>query len=87
MKNKNFNENIYLFLITVLKNIGSKYSFNREINDARIKKEKIMLPINDKGEINTKFINEYIKIIKLKILKDYINYKMSNWIINKWKAK
>ena len=78
LKNSDFNEETYLFLIAVLKNIGQKYSFNREINDTRIKKEKIMLPIDDKGELHIKFINEYIKIVKLKILKNYITYKIKS---------
>ena len=75
LKNESFDEDVYLFLISVVKEIGKKYSFNREINDTRIKKEKVMLPIDNEGKINIKYISEYIKFLKLEILKSYVNYK------------
>lgn len=39
------NKYIYLFLSGVIKRLEEKYSFNREINDVRIKREKILLPV------------------------------------------
>ena len=39
----------------------NKYSFAREISDYRLKKEKIKLPANDKGEPDWDFMEEYIK--------------------------
>lgn len=39
------NKYVYLFLSGVIKRLEEKYSFNREINDVRIKREKILLPV------------------------------------------
>lgn len=58
-------ENIYLFLATKLRSLETKYSFNREINDRRIKREKIMLPAKD-GKPDYDFMNKYIAIEKIK---------------------
>ena len=33
----------YLFLATLLGRLSEKYSFNREINDERIKRERVIL--------------------------------------------
>src|SRR5690606_5287781 len=40
LQSNKFNRYIYLFLATVVSRISDKYSFNREINDRRLKKEK-----------------------------------------------
>ena len=45
LENENFNKHIYLFLATMVSRLNEKYSFNREINDQRIKKEKILKEI------------------------------------------
>ncbi|WP_187364854.1 restriction endonuclease subunit S, partial [Nosocomiicoccus massiliensis] len=44
--NDNFNKYHYLFINTLLKVMGKKYHFNREMNDFRLSREKIMLPID-----------------------------------------
>lgn len=40
---------IYLFMATIVKRLEEKYSFNREINDKRIKNEKFILPTDKNG--------------------------------------
>ena len=40
LENNNFNKYIYLFISAILCKISTKYSFNREINNDRIKKKK-----------------------------------------------
>ena len=54
--------------------INEKYSFNREINDARIKNEKILLPVDDNGKIQFEFIEYYIKNLIKNMLQKYIEY-------------
>ena len=51
------------FLICLLHRLSTKYNFNREINDKRIKREKILLPLNDKGEIDYEYMEQYVKNI------------------------
>ena len=38
----------YLFIATMLNRLSEKYNFNREINDSRISREKVMLPVDKK---------------------------------------
>lgn len=75
LSNENFNKYHYLFLVTMLNRLQDKYHFNREINQNRLDKEKIMLPVDDKGRLNLDFMELYMKKIefeKLKKLKKYL---------------
>lgn len=72
LKNDKFNKFIYLFIATITNRLTEKYNFNREINDKRIKREKIMLPINKNGKPDYEYMEQYIK--NLMILK-YESYK------------
>jgi len=66
-------ENIYLFLATKLKNLENKYSFNREINDKRIRREKITLPTKDDMP-DYDFMNKYMAIEKIRLIFQIIEY-------------
>lgn len=66
-------ENIYLFLATKLKKLENKYSFNREINDKRIRREKITLPTKDDMP-DYDFMNKYMAIEKIKSIYKTLNY-------------
>ena len=71
LENKNFNKYIYLFLANSVSKLREKYAFNREINDKRIKKEKILLPINSKGEPDYAFMENYMRQKETELLKQY----------------
>ena len=53
---KEANGYIYLFLTAVLEQQGSNFNFNREINDLRIKKMRVMLPVTDEGKPDYQFM-------------------------------
>lgn len=73
-ENKKFNKYIYLFLSVMISRIGSKYSFNREINDFRISNEKILLPVNDKMQPDYEYMEQYIKNIMYNQYKKYLYF-------------
>ena len=73
LENESFNKHIYLFLSVLVERLKEKYSFNREINDTRIKKEKILLPINSKKQPDFKFMENYMKSIEFDKLLKYLN--------------
>jgi hypothetical protein len=75
LENKDFSKSIYLFISTIISRLGEKYSFNREINDTRIKREKIMLPINVNHEPDYVYMENFMKQLELKKLKKYLEYK------------
>ena len=70
----NANKYIYLFLSTQIQKIKDKYSFNREINDKRIKREKIILPIDNQGNPDWQFMEDYIKQIEQDKIKQLVGY-------------
>jgi len=75
LENQDFNKSIYLFISTIVSRLGEKYSFNREINDLRIRREKIMLPINDNHFPDYGYMGNYMKQLELNKLKKYLKYK------------
>lgn len=64
----------YLFISTMLNRLSEKYNFNREINDTRISREKILLPIDENGKPNYTLMEQYAKHIVFKKYDSYIEY-------------
>ncbi|PWK26324.1 type I restriction modification DNA specificity protein [Arcicella aurantiaca] len=61
LKNENFEKYVYLFLSMIVSQLGEKYSFNREINDSRIYKERILLPMTPQEQPDYVFMEEYMR--------------------------
>ncbi|TDX48866.1 restriction endonuclease subunit S [Orenia marismortui] len=74
LKNNDLNKYSYLFISQILSRLGEKYSFNREISDKRLKREKIFLPTNEAGEPDYKYMENYMKKIEYKKIKEYLQY-------------
>ena len=58
-----------------------KYSFNREINDKRIQREKILLPVNSDGLPDWRFMEDFMKQIerdKIAAVLSYYNNSLNN---------
>ena len=73
-----YNIHIYLFIANMMSRFSEKYSFNREINDTRIKKEKILLPTNSKNEPDYAYMENYIKALESDKIAQYLEYKKQN---------
>ncbi|MRX38345.1 hypothetical protein GJU43_03595 [Flavobacterium sp. LC2016-23] len=79
LENKDFSKNVYLFISSIAKRLNEKYGFNREINDKRIQREKILLPVNSKGKPDYAFMEKYIEFKmheKNKQIENYITKKL-----------
>ncbi len=74
LKNEDLSEYVYLFITTFTNRFSGKYNFNREINDKRIAREKILLPINDDKEPDYEYMEQYIVNMKHKKIKQYLDY-------------
>lgn len=74
LKRDDFNKWIYLFLTVTVEKQGVNFNFNREINDVRIKKMKIMLPINSDGQPDFAYMEQYAKNMMLKKYKQYLAF-------------
>lgn len=60
LKNSKFSSFIYLFIATQANKLSEKYNFNREINDSRIARDKIMLPVTDTGHPDYQYMEQYM---------------------------
>ena len=74
LKQASFSKHVYLFIANQVSKLGEKYSFNREINDKRLGREYIMLPINSDGEPDYVFMENYMKRKEMEMLKRYVDY-------------
>lgn len=74
LKSDKLNKYSYLFIATIVQRLEEKYSFNREINDVRINKEKIVLPVDESGNPDYAFMEQYIKEREQQIVQNYIDY-------------
>jgi hypothetical protein len=74
LSNEKFSQYVYLFIAMAVSRIGEKYSFNREINDERIKKEKILLPVTDDNTIDYAYMEEYMRTKEREKLTNYLEY-------------
>ena len=72
LKNPEFNKYHYLFIASILNRLSQKYNFNREINDNRISREKIMLPIDDAGNIDLNFMEKFVQEREEQLIQKYI---------------
>ena len=68
------NKYVYMFISTLTNRFSEKYNFNREINDKRISREKIMLPVNSKDEPDFEYMEQYMKNITHNKIKQYLDY-------------
>lgn len=74
LKNENFNKDIYLFISVMTNRWSQKYNFNREINDPRISREKILLPVNNNDEPDYAYMEQYVNNMLIQKYNDYLEY-------------
>lgn len=69
----------YLFMLPIISRLSEKYSFNREINDLRISRERLMLPIQADGTPDWEFMSAFMKSVEQETLLPAIKYfKLNN---------
>lgn len=69
-----YTKNQYLFMASMLNRLSEKYNFNREINDERISREKIVLPVDVNGNPDFDFMEQYISEIQEEKIFRYVEY-------------
>lgn len=87
LKRDGLDKYAYLFLIPIINRLSEKYSFNREINDERIKREKLLLPATDKGEIDFAFMSAFMKDVEHNILNTTLKVFKERLNVNKCKIR
>lgn len=71
---ENPNKYVYLFMSTVINRLSEKYSFSREINDSRIRREKIMLPVNSDGNPHWDYMSKLTQNVEIQKISKIISY-------------
>ena len=74
LKRDGLDKYAYLFMVPLINRLSEKYSFNREINDERIKREKIILPANEQGKPDFAFMSSFMQSVESDILSTTIRY-------------
>ena len=72
-------------MLPLINRLSEKYSFNREINDNRIKREKLILPATQTGEIDFAFMSSFMKEIEQDILNTTLKVFKNRASVNKCK--
>ena len=75
-KGKNLNKYHYMFIGTVIRNqMHTKYDFSREMTDLRLEREKILLPIDKKGNPDYDYMEQFVKNTMIKQYESYLEHK------------
>lgn len=71
---ENADKYIYLFMATIVRRLEEKYSFNREINDKRIRTEKLILPVDQNGTPHWEYMSQFMQKIEVEKLEKALEY-------------
>lgn len=74
LQNDNFDRFIYLFIATLTTRLSDKYNFNREINDKRISRDKVMLPVKIDGSPDYQYMGQYMMNLEYRKRKQYLDF-------------
>lgn len=73
--NPKLNRHIGLFITTIADKVRGKYNFGYKRSATRLKKEKLLLPLNADEEPDYTYMENYMKHLEFKKLNDYLKRK------------
>lgn len=85
IQNQNLNKYVSLFITSMIKRQGVKYSYGRQAQMNVVKREVILLPIDDNSNPDWTFMENYIKELYLNKEKKYKDYIDKNFKALKYK--
>ena len=68
------NKFVFLFLVAVFAKQRSKFSYGYKFNEQRMLKQKLMLPIDETGNPDYVYMEQYAKNIMIQKYNQYLNY-------------
>ena len=74
LKSHKGNKYIYLFLKNLILKQKDKYQYGYKFNGERMLKQTLLIPIDDDGSPDFKFMEQYMRGIEKKLLKRYARY-------------
>lgn len=85
LKGKDLSNRAYKFFVPIIDRLSEKYSFNREITDKRLARERLMLPVTDDGKINYEFMEKTVARIEadeLRYVTDLLQNKYDELVVS-----
>lgn len=73
-RSKYLNKYTASFIITIADTVRSKYNFGFKRNETHLKKEKVLLPINAKGEADYSFMEQFMRQKEKEKFQKFQNY-------------
>ena len=73
-RSENLNKYIASFIITIADTVRSKYNFGFKRNETHLKKEKVLLPKNSKGDPDYVFMEQYMRQKEQEKIDKFQNY-------------
>lgn len=73
-KNFSLNRHIAIFLIKAIKFMTNVFNYGDQLSSTDIVSKKIMLPVDEQGEPDYFFMENYIREIEEKLLQKYLDY-------------
>ncbi|PLS25676.1 restriction endonuclease subunit S [Bifidobacterium imperatoris] len=80
LKNYPDNEKVLLFFVAIFAQQREKYSYGYKFNAERMLRQKIMLPVNDSGDPDWQFMEDYMRerdAIQLRCLQAFLNKRIA----------
>lgn len=74
LKEYSDNKYVLLFFKRIILQQKKKYMYAYKFNENRMLRQLIMVPVNDLGDPDYEYMEQYIKNIMIKKYKDYITY-------------
>ena len=71
------NKFVCIFLTQTIISQKDKYGYGLKMGTARLRRQKIMLPVNESGSPDYSFMENYMKVVESKLLLKYIEQKLS----------
>jgi len=73
------NKHLFLFVKTQILKQKAKYKYGYKFNGARMNRQKIMLPANEKNEPDYEYMENYMKRLEYKKLNEYLKKKLNEY--------
>ena len=74
LKNRAGNKYVYLFLASSIKQQKSKFNYGYKFNEARMRRQKIFLPVNDEGAPDFEYMEAYAKNLEAEKYRKYLEH-------------
>lgn len=74
LKNYTLNSRIARFFIPLIKKFAIKYSYGNQLSTSVLKRQKMLVPVNERGQPNWDFMEEYIKQEQKQVAQKVIDY-------------